>query len=56
MEIFFGHLKQEYLRHFKNPTFEQAQQLIDEYIHFYNFERIQLKTKQTPYQLRCLSR
>jgi transposase InsO family protein len=56
MENFFGHLKEEYLRHFKNPTFEQAQQLIDEYLHFYNYERIQLKTKQTPYQLRCLSR
>jgi len=55
MENFFGHLKEEYLRHFKNPTFEQAQQLIDEYIHFYNYERIQLKTKQTPYQRRCLS-
>ena len=55
MENFFGHLKEEYLRHFKNPTFEQAQQLIDEYIHFYNYERIQLKTRQTPYQTRCLS-
>jgi putative transposase len=56
MENFFGHLKEEYLRHFKTPSFEDAQQLIDEYIHFYNYERIQLKTKQTPYQLRCLSR
>ena len=55
IENFFGHLKEEYLRHFKNPTFAQAQQLIDEDIHFYNYERIQLKTKQTPYQLRCLS-
>lgn len=55
MENFFGHLKEEYLRHFKNPTFAQAQQLIDEYIHFYNYERIQLKTKQTPYQVRGLS-
>ena len=55
IENFFGHLKEEYLRHFKNPTFETARQLIDEYICFYNFERIQLKTRQTPYQLRCLS-
>lgn len=55
MENFFGHLKEEYLRHFKTPSFEEAQQLIEEYIHFYNYERIQLKTKQTPYQLRCLS-
>ena len=55
MESFFGHLKQEYLSHFNKPTFAEAQQLIDEYIHFYNYERIQLKTKQTPYQRRCLS-
>ncbi len=55
MENFFGHLKEEYLRHFKNPSFTQAEQLINEYIHFYNYERIQLKTRQTPYQRRCLS-
>jgi transposase InsO family protein len=54
MENFFGHLKEEYLRHFKKPTFEQAQQLIAEYVYFYNYERIQLKTRQTPYQTRCL--
>jgi len=56
MENFFGHLKEEYLRHYKNPSFQEAQQLIAEYIHFYNYERIQLKTKQTPYQVRCLSK
>ena len=55
IENFFGHLKEEYLRQFKKPTFEEAQQLIAEYIYFYNYERIQLKTRQTPYQLRCLS-
>jgi len=56
MENFFGHLKEEYLRHFKTPSFEDARQLINEYIHFFNYERIQLKTKQTPYEQRCLSR
>jgi transposase InsO family protein len=55
MENFFGHLKEEYLRQFKTPTFEEAHQLIQEYVHFYNYERIQLKTRQTPYQRRCLS-
>jgi putative transposase len=54
-ENFFSHLKEEYLRHFALPTFEQAKQLVDEYIHFYNYERIQLKTRQTPYETRCLS-
>ena len=55
MENFFGHLKEEFLRHVKNPSFDQARQLVDDYIHFFNYERIQLKTRQTPFQLRCLS-
>ena len=55
MENFFGHLKEEALRQFTTPTFEEAKQIIDEYIHFFNHERIQLKTRQTPYQVRCLS-
>jgi transposase InsO family protein len=55
MENFFGHLKEEALRHVKMPTFEEAKLIIDEYVDFFNYERIQLKTKQTPYQVRCLS-
>ena len=55
MENFFGHLKQEALRPFHRPSFQQAKQIIGEYIDFFNYERIQLKTRQTPYQLRCLS-
>ena len=55
MENFFGHLKEEAIRRIKNPTFNQVKQIVDEYIYFYNYERIQLKTKQTPYQIRCLS-
>ena len=54
MESFFSQLKEEYLRHLPPSTFEEARQAIDEYISFYNYERIQLKTKQTPYQHRCL--
>jgi len=55
MENFFGHLKEEYLRQFKPTTFKDTAQLIDEYIYFYNYERIQLKTRQTPFETRCLS-
>jgi len=55
MENFFGQLKEEAIRRYKNPTFQEAQHIIDEYIYFYNYERLQLKTRQTPYQLRCLS-
>jgi len=54
MENFFGHLKEEALRQFDLLSFDQTRELIDQYIYFYNYERIQLKTKQTPYQLRSL--
>lgn len=33
-------------------TYEEARLLIGEYIHFYNHERIQLKTKLTPLEMR----
>ena len=55
MENFFGHLKEEALRQFPILSFEEARQIIDDYIHFYNYERIQLKTRQTPFETRCLS-
>ena len=55
MENFFGHFKEEALRQFPTPTFLEAQEIVDDYIAFYNYERIQLKTRQTPYQTRCLS-
>jgi len=55
MENFFGHFKEEYLRQIKNPSYEDARQLVEDYISFFNYERIQLKTKQTPYQQRCLA-
>jgi putative transposase len=55
IENFFGHLKEEAINQHPNPTFEEAKQIIDDYVFFYNYERIQLKTRQTPYQIRCLS-
>jgi transposase InsO family protein len=55
MENFFSHLKEEALRPCPIPSFQEAKQIIDDYIHFYNYERIQLKTRQTPYETRCLS-
>lgn len=55
MESFFSQLKEEALRQYPVMGFHQTQQLIEEYIHFYNHERIQLKSKQTPYQVRSLS-
>ena len=55
MENFFAHLKEEALRHVRNPRLACLKQMIDEYVHFYNYERIQLKTRQTPFETRCLS-
>ncbi|MBR1969264.1 MAG: IS3 family transposase [Clostridia bacterium] len=34
-------------------TYDEACIIIDEYIHFYNNERMQLKTKLTPHEMRC---
>ena len=53
MENFFGHLKEEAIYQTKLLTLQQAKEIIDDYIHFYNYERIQLKTKLTPFQQRC---
>ena len=52
-ENFFSILKTECIYRQKIATFEEARQLIDDYIYFYNHQRIQLKTKLTPLELRC---
>ncbi len=52
-ENFFSILKTECIYRTKLQTYEDARNLIGEYIHFYNNERIQLKTKLTPQEMRC---
>ena len=47
-ENFFSILKTECIYRVKLKTYEEARLLISQYIHFYNNERIQLKTKLTP--------
>lgn len=47
-ENFFSILKTECIYRQKIKSFQQARNLIDEFIHFYNYERIQLKTGETP--------
>ena len=51
-ENFFSMLKTECINRVKLKTFHQARLMIDEYIYFYNNQRIQLKTKLTPLELR----
>ena len=51
-ENFFSILKTECIYRVKLKTYEEARLLISQYIHFYNNERIQLKTKLTPSEKR----
>ena len=52
-ENFFSILKTECIYRAKIHTYEEARLLIGAYIQFYNNERIQLKTKLTPLEMRC---
>ena len=51
-ENFFSILKTECIYRTKLKSYEEARLLIDEYIYFYNYQRIQLKTKLTPMEYR----
>ena len=51
-ENFFSILKTECIYRAKPRTYEEARLLIGEYINFYNYQRIQLKTKLTPMEYR----
>jgi transposase InsO family protein len=52
-ESFFSNLKEEWLKTIEIHDFSHAVEIVESYIHFYNHERIQLKTKLTPFELRC---
>jgi len=51
-ENFFSILKTECIYRTKIATLSEAKELIDDYIYFYNNQRIQSKTKLTPLELR----
>lgn len=53
-ENFFSILKSECIRLYKPETIHDAQTLIDEYIAFYNHDRIQLNSKLSPIEKRRL--
>ena len=52
-ENFFSILKTERIHRTKIATLSEAKALIDDYIYFYNNQRIQTKTKLTPMEFRC---
>ena len=51
-ENFFGILKTECIYRHKPATIQEAKEMINRYIYFYNHERIQLKTGVAPLTLR----
>jgi putative transposase len=51
-ENFFSQLKEELIRHIMIKDFQDAVRIVADYIHFYNHDRIQLKTKLTPIEFR----
>ena len=51
-ENFFSILKTECIYRHKPATFSEANDMIDRYIYFYNYERIQSKTGMAPLTLR----
>ena len=53
MENFFGTLKTECLYRAHFSTRAEVEQLVTEYVHFYNFDRISLKNGLTPIEFRC---
>ena len=52
-ENFFSILKTECVYRVKIKTFAEARRIIDDYIYFCNYQRIQTKIKLTPMEYRC---
>ena len=52
MENFFGNLKTECLHRMKFSCKAEVEQAVDEYVQFYNFERINMKNGLTPFEIR----
>lgn len=52
MENFFGTLKTECLYRMRFSCRSEVEHAVDEYVHFYNYERINLKNGLTPYEIR----
>ena len=52
MENFFGTLKSECLFRAHYSTRAEVEELVAQYVHFSNFERINLKYGLTPYEIR----
>lgn len=49
-ESFFGHFKEEFYIYYNPKTQEELYSNIDEFIHYYNYDRIQMRFKMSPVQ------
>jgi putative transposase len=54
IENFFGMLKTEWIQRHRFSSLKEAHEAVEQYIHYYNYERCCLKSKQTPFEKRCL--
>ena len=52
-ESFFSQIKQELLHHIKPLSFLDTKLMIDNYIDFYNYERLLGNSLLTPFEVRC---
>ena len=52
MENFFGTRKSECLNRMKSTDASQLEKAVEEYMHFYNYERITMKNGLTPFEIR----
>ncbi|MBT3319860.1 MAG: IS3 family transposase [Clostridia bacterium] len=55
MENFFGILKTECLYRTSLRNFDEAEEIVNKYVTFYNYRRLKLKTSMTPYEKRCMA-
>jgi len=54
-ENFFSSLKTESIYRERPKTLADAEAFVNEFVDYYNYERVQIKTKMTPYEKRCLA-
>jgi putative transposase len=54
-ENFFSNIKCECIYREKPNTLVEAERLIDQYIEYYNYERLQVKCGCTPYEWRTMA-
>jgi len=55
MENFFGMLKTECIYRTNLKSLEEAEEIVDKYVDFYNHRRLKLKTSMTPHEKRCMA-